>query len=497
MYQSSFEQNTQWSEHFAQGAEIRNYWQGVAKKYGVYDRLKLSHRVERLEWDKTAKEWKITVRDLTNDTVRLEIADFVLPATGRFNAWKLPDYPGRSDFKGLLRHASNWDPTFDPKGKKVAVIGNGASGIQLTSHLQREAARVDHYARNRTWVSASFAGHQTSLDPLPISQEQRELFQRDPGAYQKYRKEHESSYYRGFNGWTKGDPSLATAREEYIKHMSEGLSKKPELIDAFIPDFSPSCRRLTPGPGYLEAITSDNVDYVQTRIKRFTATGIETEDGVHREVDAIFCATGANVDMVPPFPIVGEDGDSLSEVWREGGKYGFPYNYLGAATPGFPNLLYVHGVNGAGRSGTVPHSVEIQVTFYAKLLRKAAREGIASMQPKKRAAAQFVEWSDAFFATTVLSENCSSWYNGGKPGARIHGLFPGSSTLVTILHREPRWEDWEYEYVEEANGNPFFWYFGKGCSRKELDPEADLTPYLEKPGDVDLRDIHERWYNVP
>lgn len=463
----------------------------------MYDLLQLSHRVERLEWDKNITEWKITVRDLTSDVVRVEAADFVLSAVGRFNAWRIPDFPGLSDFKGLLRHASNWDTTFDPKGKKIAVIGNGASGIQLTSNLQRVAGRLDHYARNKTWVSASISGHQSSLDPLPISDEQREQFRNDPDAYVKFRKGLEANYYRGFNSWVKGGQTLEASRQQYIKHMSEGLSKKPELIDAFIPDFSPSCRRLTPGPGYLEAVTSPNVDYIQTRIKRFTATGIETEDRVHREVDAIFCATGANVDMIPAFPIIGEDGDCLSDVWSEGGKYGFPYNYLGAATPGFPNLFYVHGPNAAGRAGTTPHAVEVQMTFYARILRKAAREGIATIQPKVRAANQFVEWSDAFFATTVLSENCSSWYNGGRPGARIHGLFPGSATLVTMLHREPRWEDWEYEYLEESQGNPLFWYFGKGCSRKELDGEADVTPYLHKPAEVDLKDLHELWHNVP
>lgn len=450
-----------------------------------------------MAWDDSTKEWSVTARDLVSDTTRVETFDFVLSATGRFNAWRLPNYPGQSVFKGLIRHASNWDPTFDPEGKRVAVIGNGASGIQLTSHLQRTAARVDHYARNKTWVSASFSGHETSLDPLPISPEQRRLFQEDPDAYVKFRKEAESAYYRGFHGWTKGHPSLAEQREKYVAHMSQGLAEKPDLISAFIPDFSPACRRLTPGPGYLEAITSDNVDYVRTKIKRFTPTGIETEDGVHREVEAIFCATGANVDMIPPIPIIGQNGDDLSQVWREDGKYGFPYSYIGSATPGFPNLLYIHGVNGSGRAGTVPHNVESQVTFYARILRKVAREGIASIQPKKQAADQFVEWSDAFFATTVLSEKCSSWYNGGKPGARVHGLFPGSATLVSILHREPRWEDWDYEYLAEAKGNPFLWYFGNGCSRRELDPEADLTTYLGRPGEVELRDVHEGWYNIP
>ncbi|GKT89542.1 4-hydroxyacetophenone monooxygenase [Colletotrichum tofieldiae] len=490
VYQSTFDPNTQWTEEFAQGAEIRNYWQGLARKYDVYKYLQLSQRVEGLNWVESRSIWQITIRDLKTDAIRIEEAEFVLTAIGRFNAWKLPDYPGLKDFKGVLRHASNWDPNFDPRDKKVAVIGNGASGIQLTSNLHKVVSHLDHYARNKTWITASFAGDETSIEPIPIPEDLRETFRKDPEAYLQYRKENESKYFRHFTGWLKGSAENDEAREKFRKFMNDRLNKKPELIDALIPEFSPHCRRLTPGPGYLEAITSEKTDYIQTRIKRITETGIETEDGKHREVDAIFCATGANVDMVPPFPITAK-GQDLTQLWRPDG----PYTYFGSATPGFPNLLFIHGPNGSGRSGTVPHNVENQITYFARILRKASREGIKSIQPTKKAADNFTQYSDAFFATTVLSENCSSWYNSGKAGSRIHGLWPGSATLATIVQREPRWEDFEYEYVGDSE-NPFLWYFGKGCTKQELDPEADVTPYL-KAGGVDVKDVHESWWSVP
>ncbi|KAI3533307.1 4-hydroxyacetophenone monooxygenase [Colletotrichum filicis] len=468
VYQSTFDPNTQWTEEFAQGAEIRDYWQGLARKYDVYKHLHLSQQVEGLNWVESRSTWQITIRDLATGAIRTEEAEFVLTAIGRFNAWKLPDYPGIEDFKGVLRHASNWDPSFDPREKKVAVIGNGASGIQLTSNLHKVVSRLDHYARNKTWVTASFAGDETSIEPIVIPEELRETFRKDPEAYLQYRKELESKYFRHFTGWLKGSSENDEAEK----------------------NFSPHCRRLTPGPGYFEAISSDKTEYIQTRIKRITETGIETEDGKHREVDAIFCATGANVDMAPPFPITAK-GQDLREVWRPDG----PYTYFGSATPGFPNLLFIHGPNGSGRSGTVPHNVENQITYFARILRKASREGIKTIQPTKRAADNFTQYSDAFFATTVLSENCSSWYNSGKAGSRIHGLWPGSATLATIVQREPRWEDFEYEYVGDSE-NPFLWYFGLGCTKRELDPESDVTPYL-KAGGVDVKDVHESWHSVP
>ncbi|KAI5863384.1 FAD/NAD(P)-binding domain-containing protein [Durotheca rogersii] len=494
VYQSSFAPNVNWSEQFAQGHEIRAYWEGLAKKYDVYQYLKLSHKVEELRWDDERSVWDVKVRNLSTGETFVHEADYVLTAIGRFNAWKLPDYPGLRDFKGLLRHASNWDPNFDPTGKRVAVIGNGASGIQLVANLQARVQRLDHYARNKTWVAASFAGDETAITPIPISAELQESF-KDPNEYVKYRKVAESKYWRGFSSWLKGSELNEKSRQEFIKIVEKRLAKKPELAASVIPDFSPHCRRLTPGPGYFEALTEDNVDYVQTPIRRFTETGIETADGRHREVDAVFCATGANVDMVPPFSIWA-GGKDLTQLWRQGGEYGFPYTYLGVATPGFPNLGFIHGPHGSGRSGTVPHSVEVQVAFFAKLLRKLGREGIRSLQPSRRAADDFVQYADAFFRTTVLSENCSSWYNSGRPGSRIHGLWPGSSTQLTIIYRDPRWEDWEYEYLP-GTGNRFAWYFGLGGTRKEQDPNVDITPYIRDPATIDLRDIHESWWDLP
>lgn len=460
----------------------------------------MSHKVEELRWDEGAAVWRIRVRNLVTDEVFTQEADFVLTAIGRFNAWKLPEYPGMQDFRGLLRHASHYDPSFDANGKRIAVIGNGASGIQLVSNLQKRVGRLDVYARNRTWISASFAGDETSIEPIPISQEQRESFVQDPEKYLQFRKQMEQKYWRGIEGVFRNSKSNEEARERFIEVMKGRLAKKPELLERLVPDFSPHCRRLTPGPGYLEAITEDHIDYIQTPIKRFTETGIETEDGKHREVDAIFCATGANIDQVPPFEVwVGEK--NLGGLWRQDGEYGFPYTYWGLATPGFPNLGFVLGPHGSGRGGSVPHSVEVQLAYFAKLLRKIGREGIRTAQPSRRAADDFVDYSDAFFGRTVLADNCSSWYNSGRPGSRIHGIWPGSGAHFTAALREPRWEDWEYEHLPlpgaGGTSNRFAWYLGKGYTAKEVDPDSDMTPYLQDPTKIDLRDLHESWWVLP
>ncbi|ATY63543.1 FAD dependent oxidoreductase [Cordyceps militaris] len=495
VYQSTFAPKLDWSDQFSTGAEILAYWQSTARKHDVYQYAEFGSRIVEAVWDAAAGAWTLRVQDVATGAVRLATADFVLTSTGRFNAWKLPAYPGLSEYRGLVRHSSNWDPAFDAAGKTIAVIGNGASGIQLVASLQPSAARLDHYARHPTWIAASWAGDDRTAEPQPIPEPQKASFQDDPATYLAFRKQLEDKYWRRFSSFFRDSESNQDLRRSFIDIMKKRLVKKPELLAHLVPDFSPNCRRLTPGPGYLEAITQDNVEYITAPIRRFTASGIETADGVMRDVDAVFCATGANVDLVPEFPIRAH-GQDLREVWAADGEHGFPYTYLGLATPGFPNLLFVHGPHGTGPSGTVPHSVENQLTYFAKVLRKVAREGIRSLAPSARAADDFVAYADDFFATTVLSDPCSSWYNGGRPGGRIHGVWPGSAGHVTIVRREPRWEDWEYEYLAES-GNRFSWYFGNGWTRAEGDDDSDMTPYLKLPGTVDLKDIHESWWDIP
>ncbi|KAL4948165.1 hypothetical protein BDW69DRAFT_203743 [Aspergillus filifer] len=493
VYQSNFAPNTKWSEEFAQGAEIRDYWQGVARKYDVYKYVRAQHKVERAEWVGELGKWRVTVRDLKSDTLYEEDLDILLNAIGHFNAWKLPSYPGITHFKGPLFHSSNWDHTVNIKGKRIALIGNGASGLQVLPSIQPLAGHVDHYARNRTWIADSFGTVGVRrLEPNYIPRETIDSFD-DPDTYLAYRKSVEAGYFSRFGAVFKDSPINANLREKWTELMLRRVKEKPELAEKIIPDFPPNCRRPTPGPGYLEALTKDNVEYIQTHISHFTPSSIVTEDGVEREVDIVICATGANVDHAPPFPIIA-NGLNLQSAWKHDGYFGFPYNYLGVATPSFPNLLWIGGPNATGHGGSVPNSIENQIVYIAKIIRKFRAQGIKSFAPSKAATDDFIEYADTFFPRTVWTENCSSWYNGGRPGARIHGLFPGSAASLNYIRRDPRWEDFEWGYLNES-GNRFAW-FGNGWTAREKTEGADLTLHLKRPGDIDLRTYLETWVDV-
>ncbi|CAK7211031.1 hypothetical protein SEUCBS140593_001030 [Sporothrix eucalyptigena] len=479
VYQSSIEPNTQWTEQFAQGAEIRRYWQEtVARKRGVYEYVALNSDVTRAEWverDDSA-EWVLTVRDTRTNETRTEVADIVITAIGRYNAWRLPDYPGlQGVFEGEVWHTSNWSA--EPRNvdnKRVAVIGNGASGVQVVPNLQPRVARLDHYARNPTWVAGAYTGdNERTLGPQPIPESLRQSFVGNDDAYLAYRKEVESPYWRRFEALFRHLPANDAARTQYRATMAKRVSKKPELLEKLVPSFAPHCRRLTPAPGYLEALCEDNVEYITTPIRRFTRRGIETTDGTVREVDAVICATGANVDAAPPFSIVAR-GVDLREAWSPGGLYGWPYSYLGVATPGFPNLFFLGGPHASGPSGTVPSAAENYVAYLARFLRKISSQGIRSMEPTKRATDDFVAYSDAWFPQTYLTDACSAWTNGGQPGGRINALWPGSAAHERYVRFDPR----------------------NGWTAKERDPTTDLTWYLKRPADVDLQSWYDNWYDL-
>ena len=464
----------------------------MAHKYALHKFTRLQTKVIAADWGESASQWTITLEDQKTQLQYEEQFDVVLTAIGRFNAWKLPEYPGIETYTGHLRHASNWDASFDPEGKTVAVIGNGASGIQVVPSLQRVVKHLDHYARSPTWIAGSFAGEGEGrkLEPLYFSKEQLESFQ-DPDAYLDFRKGLEAKFFRRFAAVFRGSDVNTNMRRQFITTMADRLKDKPELLDHILPDFAPNCRRLTPGPGYLEALTQSNVSFIHTPIDRFTPDGIVTKDNVERKVDAVICCTGANRDLLPPFPIRVPDVGTLQDAWTPD-----PFTYIGVATPFFPNLLFIHGPNGVGHSGTVPNQIETQTTYVAQLLRKVKQQRIKTFSPLKEAADDFMAYSDALFARTVWTEGCKSWANSGKPGGRVHGHWPGSASHLNVARRNPRWEDWAWTYRSKT-GNRFA-YFGNGWTTKEsvASKDEDLVQYLQRPDTIDLRTYHEEWYSV-
>ncbi|KAL2875662.1 hypothetical protein SGCOL_009124 [Colletotrichum sp. CLE4] len=362
-YQYSFCQNTQWSEFYAPGPEIHRYLKKVVDHYKLQSLIKLRHRVVGAEWSQERGKWSVRVLDLDKNEEKVDQADYFLYATGLLSKPKWPTITGRDRYKGILHHSAAWDAAkeeaqegFSWKDKRVAVIGVGSSAIQIMPQMQKKAKHVTNFSSS-AWVSSTFAS--AFLERLNegagasnhvFSPEEKKSFTNEE-LYSKFRRELE----RGLNAVHKiteqGQPLQLEARRIIEAKMMEKLACKPEIAEKLIPDFPVACKRLTPGPGYLESLTADNVEFCSQDLASFTEKGVVTADGRELEFDAIICATGfvsylryrmpysrvnahnQDVSAVPSFPICGSGGINLQDLWATDVK-----QYLAVCVPQMPNL---------------------------------------------------------------------------------------------------------------------------------------------------------------
>ncbi|EJD50391.1 FAD/NAD(P)-binding domain-containing protein [Auricularia subglabra TFB-10046 SS5] len=474
-YQLTFEENTQWSQFYAPGEEIRAYLERVVEKYKLMKYIKLSHEIVQAEWSDSQAKWTLSIKPESGDTFT-DTADVVLSCMGGLERWTMPDIAGLESFEGTLMHTAQWDESVDVAGKRVAVIGVGSSAIQVVPAVQKAALQVDNYVRGKTWIAMPFASEELKKrDPecsnWTFTEEEKKQFRDDPEYYRQWRHGMESELNAVHGSTLKGSPMQQWAVGAFSGIMRKRLAKKPWIADHLIPDFPVACRRLTPGPGYLEALMEDNVDFVPTHIREITKTGIVTVDGKEREYDIIICATGYDTSWKYPFPIIGRKGATLAERWHPQ-----PQTYLTLATDGFPNWFQTMGPNGAIGSGSLLVIMEREVDYVVAAIAKMQRERIRSMEVKREAVLDFDEYLENYFPQTVYSEKCRSWYKLGKEEGKITALWPGSCLHAVLALEHPRWEDYNYTYCDGVR-NRFHW-LGNGWTVNERDGTGDRAWYL-------------------
>lgn len=258
--------------------------------------------------------------------------------------------------------------------------------------------------------------------------------------------------------------------------MKTRLAKKPQIVDALTPSFAVGCRRLTPGPGYLEALVEDNVDFISEKIANINPSGIELESGKQIDLDVLVCATGFDA-AAPPTGIIGREGMSLEQRFKP-----FPETYISIAVDHFPNYFMMLGPNAGIGTGSLTMILETQGDYIVKCIRKLQKEDYLSMEPKATRVRDFSEFVDEYFKKTVYMDECNSWYrNDGGKGNRIAGLWPGSTLHAIETFRSPRWEDFEYEALYK---NQLRW-IGNGWSVTQMEGGGDPAFYLE-PSEVDV-----------
>lgn len=294
---------------------------------------------------------------------------------------------------------------------------------------------------------------------------------KDPAYFHQMRKTIEQEAGKKYMFALKNSPEQAIALEKFQKHMRDRLAARPDLYEAILPTFAPGCRRLTPGPGYLEALQEPNVTFCNKKISEANGTGLRLETGEQIDLDVLVCATGYNVGAPPSFTVTGRDGMTLEKRWTPQ-----PETYLAVAVDGFPNLFLIGGPNSSLGSGSLLSVFEAQGDYAVKLVRKLQKEDYASFEVRPERVADFGRYIDEYFKRTVYTDDCASWYRAGRTGDRIVGLWPGSSLHCLETLRSPRWEDFVFESADPT-GNLLRWL---GNGNTVTLTEGDAGWFLER-----------------
>jgi cation diffusion facilitator CzcD-associated flavoprotein CzcO len=465
-YTWSFEPKLDWSSVYPPAAEIFDYFEGFARKYGLHQYVKTQHQVIGAYWDSAAGGYDVKVKDVAAGTTFSDHCDILINAGGILNNWKWPAIPGLHKYKGTLLHTANWDAGVQLEGKHVGLIGNGSSGIQVLPAIRERCKQVTTFIREPTWVSPV-----QGLEQHVFTPEERRDFAERPGALLEYRKGIEGGLNAQFGIFLKRNKLNDDTHAYMLAQMKDKL-RDAYLEEKLIPDWSVGCRRLTPGVNYLESLTKPNVRVVYGEIAEVTERGCLCDDGREYPVDVLICATGFDTSFKPRFPVVNPAGDNLQDRWAAD-----PESYLGLAAPDFPNYLIFLGPNCPIGNGPVLSAIEAQADWMLQLIDRYQTHNIASFAPTPEAVRDFVAYKEWFMRRTVWADPCRSWYKQRADGP-ITALWPGSTLHYIEAIKSLRLDDFHVEYT----GNRFAW-LGNGYSQTELDDTADWAYYIRERDD--------------
>jgi cation diffusion facilitator CzcD-associated flavoprotein CzcO len=449
IYTYSFEPKTDWKSNYASSAEIHDYFCKFADKNDLRKYVKTGHKVVGAEYSNQDAIWNVELEN-ANGEVFEDWCHVLINCAGILNAWKWPAIPGLKGYKGTLLHSANWNESVDLQGKSVGLVGNGSSAIQILPAIVPQVSKLVTFIRSPTWICAPL-----DQDKRYYTEEEKKQFAEDPEFHLNTRKQLETGMHSLFGVFLKGSQEQNDMRV-YARDLMMEKINDAKLEKLLIPDFSFGCRRITPGPDYLESLTNPKVEVVYGGIDHINETGVVTTDGSKHDVDVLIMATGFDTSFSPRFPLKGAHGKLLSEVWKDS-----PKAYMGMAVDGYPNYLMSLGPNCPVGNGSLLIPIESQVDYMMKIMAKYQKENLKSFDITSEAVDDLNEHKDNFMNSTVWNE-CRTWYRGAKDPTKVTALWPGSILHFLETLSCPRWEDWNFKY----NRNRFE-YLGNGRSTAE------------------------------
>jgi cation diffusion facilitator CzcD-associated flavoprotein CzcO len=392
LYSFSFEPNPRWSRSFATQPEILAYLEHCADKYGLRPHIRFNTAVTSAAFDERAGVWNVKTSDGKSLRARVLVS-----GSGGLSRPAYPDIPGLASFQGKTFHSARWDDSAALDGKRVAVIGTGASAIQIVPAIAPRVEQLCVYQRTPPWI--------VPKRDYPISERQRAIFRRAPFLQQLVR---DGIYLQRelFGIGFVLEPRLLKLAEGLVrKYLNQSVSDRA-LRDKLRPDYALGCKRVLPTNDYYPALQRPNVELVTEGIESVLPHGIRTRDGKERELDALVLATGFQAaEAVAPFEVRGRGGLDLGTVWSDGAEA-----YLGTTVAGFPNLFLIVGPNtGLGHSSMVL-MIESQIQYVLSAVQTMRARGIEQVDVRADVQARYNARIHERLEHTVWNSGCKSWY---------------------------------------------------------------------------------------
>ncbi len=409
LYSLSFEPY-RWSQMFAEQDELVEYTNHVLAKHGLREKTKLNANVTKVQWDEAAQTWQVQLE--SGETLA---AKFLINASGPLSTPVIPHFKGRDTFQGQTFHTNNWQHSYDHKGKRVAIIGSGASAAQVIPAIAHEVAQLHVFQRTPHWV-------------LPRPDHVFSKFERALLGNKLIYKALRTAIYWGLEsrviGFKYSQKMLnVVAQKAALKHIAQQISD-PAIRQAVTPDYTIGCKRIILSSTLYPALCRPNVQLhpKDDGIAEINARGILTAKGQQIDLDLIVYSTGYDAtDGVISYPVVGKGGRSVQDVWAE-----FPRAYLGTSLPGFPNFFVVTGPNtGIGHTSAI-FVIEAQMEYIRRAIQAVQKQGAKAIEVKPQAEADYTTMIHREMKQTVWqSGGCTSWYKS-KSG-HVIAMFPGFS----------------------------------------------------------------------
>ncbi|MFV9651255.1 flavin-containing monooxygenase [Pseudomonas citrulli] len=429
VYSFSFAPNPDWTRQFAPQAEIRAYLEHCAVRFGLAPYLRFGMGLKRAVFDEQLQRWQLSFSDGRHVSARVLVSGM-----GALARPALPEIPGLDTFKGKRFHSQQWDHAYALKGKRVAVIGTGASAIQFVPQIAPQVAHLDLFQRTPPWIM-----------PKPdrgISAFERWLFRHLPVTQRLVR----GAFYWALEGRVLGfalHPRLMKMVQKVaLRHLRKQVAR-PSLRKALTPDYTIGCKRVLISNDYYPALSRSNVEVVTDKILRIEADGVITADGIKHPADCLIFGTGFQAtDPLPRGCIIGRDGVDLMDTWRDGA-----HAYKGTTVPGYPNLFLIIGPNtGLGHNSMIL-MIEAQVTYILDALRQMQRHRIATVDVKPMVEQAYNrQLQDQLKRTIWNTGGCQSWYLDPRTGKNTT-LWPASTWRFKRVTRQFALKDYAVDLL--------------------------------------------------